>query len=199
MTFCAHQMRRRRRDVSHSLFVLHHTPHEDFIPVISLELPQSRTMKYSDLKKNWRKVRRHLVDEELNDVLVRDFNKFTYGRWRKKFTPGCFPSEFETSDWSLDHRGRRPAFWKYTASHACHWLVNFSLRLAMLVEPERPWRIVTSSKHSTIWDGANTIFEFNFQAFGIDATECFNAAIGKELRPGRYRKVHFAKHFKIEP
>jgi hypothetical protein len=78
-------------------------------------------------------------------------------------------------------------------------LVNFSLRLATLVEPERAWRIVTSSKHSTIWDGANTIFEFNFQAFGIDATECFNAAIGKELRPGRYRKVHFAKHFKIEP
>ena len=64
-------------------------------------------------------------------------------------------------------------FWKYTASYACHWLVNFSLRLATLVEPERAWRIVTSSKHSTIWDGANTIFEFNFQAFGIDATKAF--------------------------
>jgi hypothetical protein len=66
-------MRRRRRDVAHSLFVMHHTPYEDFIPVISLELPQSRTMKYYDLKKNWRKVRRHLADEELNEVLVRDF------------------------------------------------------------------------------------------------------------------------------
>jgi hypothetical protein len=76
---------------------------------------------------------------------------------------------------------------------------KFQLRFAMLVEPERAWRIVTSSKHSTIWDGANTIFELNFQAFGIEVTECFNAAIGKELRPGRYRKVHFAKHFKIEP
>lgn len=129
MTFCAHQMRRRRRDVAHSLFVMHHTPNEDFIPVISLELPPSRTMKYYDLKKNWRKVRRHLVDEELNEVLVRDFNKFTYGRWRKEFTPGCFPSEFETSDWSLNHRGRRPAFWKYTASYACHWLVNFQFAL----------------------------------------------------------------------
>jgi hypothetical protein len=152
-------------------------------------------MKYYDLKKNWRKVRRHLADEELNEVLVRDFNKFTYGRWRKKFTLGYFPSEFETAIGPLIIG----VFWKYTASYACHWLVNFSLRLATLVEPERPWRIVTSSKHSTIWDGANTIFEFNFQAFGIHATECFNAAIGKELRPGRYRKVHFAKHFKIEP
>jgi len=58
-------MRRRRRDVAHSVFVMHHTRYEDFVPVISLELPQSRTMKYYDLKKNWRKVRRHLVDENL--------------------------------------------------------------------------------------------------------------------------------------
>ena len=37
-------------------------------------------MKYYDLKKYWPKVKRHLGDIELNNILVRDFNKYTYGR-----------------------------------------------------------------------------------------------------------------------
>jgi hypothetical protein len=130
-------------------------------------------MKYYDLKKNWKKAKRHLADKELNDVLVRDFNKFTYGRWREKFTLGRVPAEFESCDWAREHRGRRPAFWQYTKHSACHWLVNFNLRLAMLALPERPWRIITSPKHSTVWDGNDTIFEFNLQAFGVDANKCF--------------------------
>jgi hypothetical protein len=54
----------------------------------------------------------------------------------------------------------------------------------MLVMPERPWRIITSVKHSTVWDGEETLFDFNFQAFGIDANECFEMALEKELAPG---------------
>ena len=38
---------------------------------------------------------------------------------------------------------------------ACHWLVNFALELAQLVEPDRKWRIITSDKHSTVWDGGD--------------------------------------------
>ena len=76
-------------------------------------------MKYYDLKKNWRHVKRHLADEELNAILVADFNKFTFGSWKEEFTSGQFPSDFETSDWDRGHRGRRPAFWKYTKAGAC--------------------------------------------------------------------------------
>jgi hypothetical protein len=76
------------------------------------KLVRHRRLKYYDLKKNWRRVRAHLADKELNNVLVTDFNKFTVGSWDKKFTRGRLPREFETVDWELNQRkrGRPPAF-----------------------------------------------------------------------------------------
>jgi hypothetical protein len=64
----------------------------------------------------------------------------------------------------------------------------------MLVEPEQPWRIITSEKHSTVWDGGDTLFEFNFQAFGIDPNECFETSFEKELKPGKYLRVYLAEN-----
>ena len=154
---------------------------------------QSKTLRYYDLKNNWRRVKTHLEDKKLNNILVRDFNKFTTGRWSKPFVHGDLPSDFETCLWDIDHRGKRPAFWRYVKHAACHWLVNFSLRLATLVEPEKPWRIITSEGHSTVWDGGDTLFDFNFQAFGIDPNECFETAFEKELKSGKYLRVYLAE------
>jgi hypothetical protein len=154
-------------------------------------------MVYYDLKKNWRRVKPHLTDEKLNEILVRDFNKFTFGRWGKQFVHGDLPSDFESCDWAWEHRGKRPAFWRYVKHSACHWLVNFNLRLAMLTEPNRPWRIITSQDHSTVWDGDQTLFDFNFQAFGIEPDECFEFAFDRELKPGKYLRVYFAEHFTV--
>jgi hypothetical protein len=162
------------------------------------EHSQSKSMKYYDLKKNWHRVKPHLGDKKLNDILVRDFNKFTFGRWGKKFTHGDLPCEFESCHWDWEHRGRRPAFWQYVKHAACHWLVNFALRLAMLVEPNRLWRIITSQEHSTVWDGGDTLFDFNFQAFGIEPNECFEVAFERELKPGKHLPVYFADHFSVE-
>src|SRR4051794_24419880 len=56
-----------------------------------------RGLHYYDLQRNWRrKVKPHLGDRELNAILVRDFNKFTTGRWGKPFRPGQFPRDFES-------------------------------------------------------------------------------------------------------
>jgi hypothetical protein len=154
-------------------------------------------MKYYDLKKNWHRVKPYLADKKLNDVLVRDFNKFTFGRWSQTFTHGDLPYEFESCDWDCDHRGKRPAFWQYVKHSACHWLVNFNLHLAMLVQPKEPWRIITSEDHSTVWDGDETLFDFNFQAFGIDPDECFDLAFEKELKPGKFIRVYFAEHYTV--
>jgi hypothetical protein len=159
---------------------------------------QPKAVKYYDLKKNWRHVKPHLVDKKLNDILVKDFNKLTFGRWGKKFELGNLPFNFESCDWYIDYRGRRPAFWSYVKHSACHWLVNFNLRLAMLVEPKKQWRIIRSKGHSSVWDGDDTLFDFNFQAFGIDPNECFDLAFDKELKPGKYRPVHFASHYSVE-
>jgi hypothetical protein len=156
-------------------------------------------MRYYDLKRNWtRKIEPHLNDAKLNRILIRDFNKFTNGRWGKEFKAGQYPYEFESCDWSWDHRGPRPRFWRYVKHSACHWLVNFNLRLALLVEPDRPWRIVTSRAHSTVWDGDQTLFDFNFLAFGIAPDECFRLANERRLLSGRELSVHKAQHYSEE-
>lgn len=152
-------------------------------------------MRYYDLQRHWtRKIAPHLNDERVSRVLVRDFNKFTSGRWGQPFTRGQFPRDFESCDWSWEDRGREPRYWRYVKHSACHWLVNFNLRLAEAVEPDRPWRIVTSEKHSTVWDGDTTLFEFNFLAFGIPAKRCFALADGKRLSPGKELRVYMADH-----
>src|SRR5262245_45248911 len=144
-------------------------------------------MKYYDLSKNWtRRVEPHLGDEELNRVLVRDFNRFTLGHWGKRFEPGMLPRDFETGGWWWGHRGRRPRFWAYVKQAACHWLVNFNLRLATLAEPQRRWRIVTSELHSTVWDNGEVLFDFNFLALGVPAEVAWGMVSGgRRLRPGR--------------
>jgi hypothetical protein len=124
-------------------------------------------MRYYDLRRHWtKKILPHLEDPELNAILVRDFNRFTYGQWGKPFCPGDYPHDFETYDWWQSHRGPLPRYWRYVKHAACHWIVNFTLHLAMLAEPQRTWRIVTSARHSTVWDGKRTLFDFNFQALG---------------------------------
>lgn len=56
-------------------------------------------MYYYDLESKWTKrIKPHLNDKKLCELLVRDFNKFTYGRWQSRFVAGQYPSEFETCD-----------------------------------------------------------------------------------------------------
>jgi hypothetical protein len=156
-------------------------------------------MRYYDMKRHWtKKIVPHLGDKALNDILVRDFNKFTFGRWGDRFEPGQCPRDFESCDWGWDHRGPEPRFWRYVKHSACHWLVNFNLRLANLTEPRRAWRILTSDLHSTVWDGEESLFDLNFLALGVPAAESFELASGKELPVGKYLKVHLARHWKDE-
>jgi len=162
-----------------------------------MRLPTVDEIKYYDLRRKWRKVERHLENPRVADTLVRDFNKFTYGHLRRRFTAGQYPCEFEGLHWDNGHRGRRPRFWQYVCSATSHWLVNFELELARLVEPDRKWRIITD-KHSTVWDGEDTLFEFNFLAFDIPPKECFDLASGHELEPGQHRKCGYPDHYSVE-
>src|ERR1700752_3272445 len=135
--------------------------------------------QYYDLQRHWtRKIVPHLNDESLNRILVRDFNKFTFGRWEKPFLPGNFPEDFESWDWRWSHgrRGPCPRFWAYVKHSACHWIANFALQLAQLAEPGEKWRIVTSQKHSTVWDGQKTLFDFNLLALGVPVDEAWELA-----------------------
>ena len=140
----------------------------------------------------------HLGDRKLNEILVRDFDRYTFGLWGRHFGPGEFPRDYESCDWEIWHRGRPARYFSFVKHAACHWLVNFNLRLAGLAEPRRPWRILTSDRHSTVWDGERTLLELNFKAFGVPPQECYELANVRELPVGKYRRCGLAEHWRDE-
>jgi hypothetical protein len=160
-------------------------------------LPAPKALRYYDVKRHWsRRIAPHLGDRELNAILARDLNKYMLGRTGRPAPEGAVPADLDPFDWRGDRRGRRPHFWRYVMGGACHWLVNFNLRLAMLAEPGYPWRIRTSPKHSTVWDGDRTIFEMNGPAFGVSVQESFEMVRrGRDLKPGRYRQAGYPEHY----
>jgi hypothetical protein len=144
---------------------------------------------YYPVQKNWgRKFAPHLDNPYLNKVLRRDFGRYLWGQWKMKFAEGTYPFDYEAFDnespgWWLGHRGRTPEFWRYVKYGACYWLVNFNYHLARLAEPCRPWRIVASGRHATVWDRDRTLFDMNAIAIGVPASDCYRDAFqgGEEL------------------
>lgn len=116
------------------------------------------------------------------------------------YSPGRkvdLPTDYDSCDWRFNGRGpysRQPKFWDYAKHSACHWVADLALYVAMKSSPDTPWRILTSSKHTTVWNGCildPILFDINFQALGITAEECIKlASSGKELRPGVYLKAY---------
>jgi hypothetical protein len=152
-------------------------------------------IRYYDVEDRWfEKIEPHLLDKRLNAILVRDFNKFTRGRWNLDFQPGDLPRDFEPCDCRSEMHVPHPPYWDYVARHACHWLVNFYLKLANLAEPQQRWRIIHSERHSSVWDGSYTLFDPTFLAYGVEPWDCFSRAYEKELSPGRPKKVMYAGH-----
>lgn len=134
---------------------------------------------YYDIPKHWRKVKKAIAQDHVQDVLVRDMTYYTHGRWQEPFLRGDIPAKYNSVDWDWDVKHK--PFHDYVCAQACHWLVNFNLEVAQLVEPERDWRIVESEEHSTVWDGHETIFDFNFLAFQIPVEECWYMVIWGEV------------------
>jgi hypothetical protein len=155
-------------------------------------------MHYYDAQKHWtRRVMPVLGDPELQFVLARGLADYRAARaedcrargittehWEKAVG---LPCEFDSCDWrdcgnwGRGRHGPQPRFWAYVCHQACHYLVDFNLRLAVLVEPDRPWRILNSDGargggHSTVWDGGDLLFDLNFLAFGVPPGEAFKLA-----------------------
>jgi hypothetical protein len=153
---------------------------------------------------NWPAISPHLDDAEFNRILQRDFHRFTWGRWRKRFPDPARPLP---GDWEgyNGHHGRylgpTGEYQKYTLDLCCHWLVNSSLRLAQLVLPDRPWRIVYSRQNHTVFDGRDTLFDLEGLSLYGSADLAFEFAFGlfgRELAPGVYLPTKYAEHFQID-
>jgi hypothetical protein len=155
-------------------------------------------MRYFDVVRHWSRIREHLSEPKVADTLVRDFHRYTFGRWEKPFLHGAFPADHDSCDWRWDRRGRPPAYFRYVCWGACHWLVNFNLELARASVPSRPWRIITSPKHSSVWDGTETLFDLNFLGLGISPDECFELACKRELKPGQHKPTGLAEHWRTQ-
>ena len=103
------------------------------------------------------------------------------------------PADWESCDWRWNQgrRGPQPQFWDYVCHASCHWTANLSLFVAMAAEPDRPWRMVSSCAHTTVWDGAETLWDPQFQALGVSATDAWDRAAGKDdsliLEPGEFQ------------
>ena len=153
--------------------------------------------RYYDPMRNWNRIQPHL--KRLEPILVRDFNRYTYGRWREPFKAGMVPFQFESCDWHLQHRGRTPRFWQYVKHAACHWLVNHNLELAKAVVPNSEWRILSSELHSTVYNDRGLLFDLNFCALGIAPQQAYslarNGGKGEILKPGEHLTVHYAQHY----
>ena len=55
--------------------------------------------------------------------------------------------------------------------------------------------IVTTRKHSTVWDGAETLFDINFLALGVDPDEAWELAGSgnRQLKIGVELRCHVAR------
>jgi hypothetical protein len=73
---------------------------------------KKQVMQFYDAIKNWRRIKPHLSDADFNRILVEDFNKFTYRRWRKRFPAESrpYPRSFESCDWQMKCEGTTPNF-----------------------------------------------------------------------------------------
>jgi len=91
---------------------------------------------------------------------------------------GLTPSHWDSCDWRWTNgrRGPQPGYFAYVVHAGCHWSCSLNLWVAQRAEPDRPWRIITSAKHSTVWDGAETLWDLQFQALGVTATDAWDMA-----------------------
>lgn len=158
-------------------------------------------IQYYDIQKNWRKLRKIYLSPETLLSSWYEMECFQEGKaedFNFEFKPKPFsldhrPADYDSCDWryaepGCGKRGRKPAYWDFVCYRACHWVNNVGLGVAQIAMPDRPWRLITSNKHTTCWDGDHTLFDINFLALGVTAKEAWELAAEQDdsehLLPG---------------
>lgn len=134
-------------------------------------------LRYYDVQKNWRKVKPFIQSAEAARIIKENFFRFDdSGRPFDMYLDGpTLPVDHEDVLWRT-RSGPRPKFWDYVCIGGCHWLAYLNFFLAKKVEPKRAWRIVSSTQHSTVWDGGELLFDMNFLARGVPPEEWLRMA-----------------------
>ncbi len=159
-------------------------------------------VEYFPIQKHWRKLKPIFESREARSIWWPNMLEYLEQRahqngYNHRLTPEYrarlhLPRDFDSCDWRYnceDRKGRQPRFWDYACHSACHWIVDLCLYVASTAYPDVPWRIVSSSKHSTVWNGDTNnpvLFDVNFLAIGVTPKEALKLAKrGRELKPGK--------------
>ena len=143
-------------------------------------------MNFYPLQNRWSKVRDLYQSIDAAAIWYPEMEAYSESRAEENgyeyrprgLTPELRPAAYDSCDWRWcqGRRGPKPHYWDYVCHSACHWVVSLHLWVAKQAEPNRDWRIVSSNKHSTVWDGKKTLFDGNFMALGIDEEETWELA-----------------------
>lgn len=169
--------------------------------------PNFKSARYVDIQKHWRKLKPFYYSNAAFQIwkpCMLEFVETKAGEHNGKYQHEeqerhKFPEGYECCDWRYypPRRGRQPAFWKFVCHSACHWLADLNLFVAMSAWPEQPWRIITHSKHTTVWNGNQKtplVYDANWSAFDSTADKPYEALEtvwpGRHLRPGKFLKFH---------
>lgn len=166
------------------------------------------SFQYFDFSTAWNKTLKTIIESApAKRMLERDFKIFVAckrNHYRARmmqanlpfdanawaFEKGKLPADYDSCDWRY---GRLPLWHQYVCHGACHYVANTLLYVAMVAYPNKAWRIVTSSKHSTIWDGEQTLFDLNFVTLNVPIHECIEDAFMQSdtvvLKVGEYMRL----------
>lgn len=148
-----------------------------------IQLSQAQSILNQDFKKYISVKRANYIRDAIKNGLSADSHKWY-------FSEGKFPADFDSCDW---RDGRLPAWHQYVCHGACHYIANTLLYVASTAYPNKAWRIITSSLHSTIWDGDKTLFDLNFVTLRIPVHECVEMAFmqsdSRALEVGEYMQL----------
>ena len=152
--------------------------------------------RYFPIMKHWGKLRPIYHSREAYKVWWPNMVEYLTQKAQKYGFDPCFddkktPSDFEACDWRCGRRGRHPEYWLFVCYYACHWLVDLHLFAAIRAVPTTQWRIVSSRKHSTVWDGDTEnplLFDLNFLALGVPPQEALMMAAAKGRNSSRAKR-----------
>lgn len=164
--------------------------------------------KYFPLGRHWQRLGRIFRSEQAEAIWRPCMEDYSFQRAQangydhKSIRHQEYPCGYESCDWRWDYKWH-PKFWKYACHSACHWVCDLALYAAKTEYPETPWRILSSQKHSTVWNGSTedpVLFDINFLAMGVPPEQAIKlASRGREYKVGSYMMGFRHKRLVIQP
>ena len=146
------------------------------------------TPSYFPIQKHWRRLKPLFEQQYVLELMHSEMECYAQARAEDHgyeyrsipFSLDLRPERWDSLDWRWNHgkRGRKPGFHRWCCAGACHWIASHNLMVISDLEPDRPWQIAHSDKHSSVVDlERKLLFDPNFQAFNLKAEEAWKEAV----------------------